>query len=223
MKDDKNALIFMDTPLLLAGFTVKPLDLETFYAQLSLNCRISQISEIDIKPVRLRQVHGCRVVPHDQAGVEADGMICEEPGMLLVTSHADCFPVYLFSNDCISLLHAGREGFYAGIIHSGIQEFSARRIDPGTISAIIGPGICPACHSVGKDISDRFRSRFGECGPEGHIDLSGLIVRQLLESGLRPESISCTGLCTCHDQRFHSYRRERTSLRNAAFFLRKTL
>jgi hypothetical protein len=77
---------------------------------------------------------------------------------------------------------------------------------PDDLHAAIGPGIGPCCFEVGPEVA----VQFGEPAERTRIDLPGVVRRQLIEAGLRPERIYCAGLCTvCRPDQFHSFRRDR--------------
>ena len=75
---------------------------------------------------------------------------------------------------------------------------------PEDLHAAIGPGIGKCCYEVGPEVA----AQFGGQG-RGHIDLAAANRRQLEESGVTPQRIYASNLCTmCRGEEFHSFRRD---------------
>jgi YfiH family protein len=156
------------------------------------------------------QIHGNHVVLVEKPGIypETDGMITEVQGICLVVQVADCLPVYLYDpiRQAIGLVHAGWRGTCQKIITQAIQSMESNF---GTcaenILVFIGPSIGPCCYEVNGDVSRHF--------PESVVQGSRLDLWQanqnlLIESGVRLENISVSGLCTsCYSDWFFSHRR----------------
>jgi len=119
--------------------------------------------------VALKQIHSnlTRVVDAADEGRElpwkADGMMTDEPGLLLGIQTADCIPVLVA--DCkrraVAAFHAGWRGTASRIVESGVGrmrlEFGSR---PEDLIAAIGPGIGPCCYAVGEEMLTEFESQF---------------------------------------------------------------
>ena len=140
-----------------------------------------------------------------------DGLLTAEPGLPLFVSFADCVPVAVAADDGhggvrLALVHAGWRGMVAGIVGTAARAAGAG----GTLrAAVIGPSICPRCFEVAADVGERFEAAFPGTWRDGRVDLWESARRQLREAGLPPGHVLSTGLCTCHDRRFFSHRRER--------------
>jgi len=142
--------------------------------------------------------------------------VTDVPGLILVTAHADCAPVFLLDEKrrAIGLLHAGWRGILAGVIESGLavlsSEFESSKSD---VRAAIGPTISPERYEVSRDLADQFRERIGgevvlERDGSPHLDLY-LCIRLILErQGVIAGSISDRPPCTFDSRRFSSYRRD---------------
>jgi purine-nucleoside/S-methyl-5'-thioadenosine phosphorylase / adenosine deaminase len=119
--------------------------------------------------VTLRQFHSNVVVIAGgtsglpAAGPKADGMMTDEPGVLLGIQTADCIPVLLADRQrrVVAAFHAGWRGTVRRIVESGIGrlrlEFGSR---PEDLTAAIGPGIGACCYSVGEEVLSEFESQF---------------------------------------------------------------
>ena len=120
--------------------------------------------------VTLRQIHSSilRRVGVADAGVqaihEADGMMTEEPGVLLAIQTADCIPVLVADKKkkAVAGFHAGWRGTLKRIVETGVGrmrlEFGGR---PEDLIAAIGPGIGQCCYAVGEEVRGEFESQFG--------------------------------------------------------------
>lgn len=87
---------------------------------------------------------------------DVDGLITNEPGIMLNTLHADCTPIFLLDpvKRAIGLVHAGWKGTTGRIAFEAIknmeEEFGSRAQD---IMAYIGPCICRNCYEIGMDVA----------------------------------------------------------------------
>lgn len=197
--------------------------------------------------VMLNQTHtnGIRVVnaldggemvnrPLTQEGF--DGMITNEPGLMLCTVEADCVPVYLLDpcKKAIGMVHSGWKGT-AGVIsvkavESMINEYGS---DPQNIIVVIGPCICKNCYEVGKELIERFQDNYSKndiskiftpkSNEKYYLDLAEAIKISLIKSGVKPENISNEGVCTYEKDYLCSWRRDNPVMRSmlTAIMLKK--
>jgi polyphenol oxidase len=204
----------------------------------------------EMKLVTLKQIHSSVV---KRAGAsdadrhtpcQGDGLMTNEPGVLLAIQTADCIPVLVADvrKRAVAAFHAGWRGTLQRIVESGVgrmrSEFRSR---PEDLIAAIGPGIAACCYAVGEEVRSEFASQFAyasdlftevsdsdpirdkypllfltarapghsNLGPQLHLDLMEANRRQLLDAGLRAESIAAIGDCTrCQNNRYFSYRAE---------------
>jgi hypothetical protein len=116
--------------------------------------------------VALRQIHSNLVVLAD-ASLEqprkADGLMTDEPGLLIGIQTADCIPILVADRKrrVVAAFHAGWRGTVKRIVESGIGRmrlaFGSR---PEDLTAAIGPGIGPCCYAVGEEVLSSFESQF---------------------------------------------------------------
>ena len=141
---------------------------------------------------------------------DIDGLITNEPGVCLVTSYADCVPLYFvdIKKKCIGLSHAGWRGTVGKIgiktVKMMIEEFESNPLD---IIAFIGPSICKDCYEISKDVADEFlqayskeisdRILISKSNEKFQLNLHLANKYNLLEAGLKPENIFITDICTC--------------------------
>lgn len=119
--------------------------------------------------ITVKQIHSNRVVRAGRSSAnseppkKADGLITDEPGLLLTVLTADCIPVLVA--DCrrraVGAFHAGWRGTAKRIVECGVGrmrlEFGSR---PEDLVAAIGPGIGPCCYAVGEEVRAAFESQF---------------------------------------------------------------
>jgi len=175
--------------------------------------------------VTLKQMHSAlarrvgRAEIGERASLWGDGLMTDEPGVLLGIQTADCLPVLVADRRrrAVAAFHAGWRGTLKGIVERGVsamgREFGS---DPGDLVAAIGPGIGRCCFAVGAEVRELFTAKYayaGELWAEGaprRLDLVEANRRQLLAAGVAAEAIFALNECTsCRTDRFFSYRAER--------------
>lgn len=119
----------------------------------------------------LRQIHSsalrisspaAELIPGKTLG-KGDGLMTDEPGVLLAIQTADCIPVLVADLRCqaVAAFHAGWRGTVKRIVENGIgsmrMEFGSR---PEDLVAAIGPGNLVCCYEVGEDVLSEFQSQF---------------------------------------------------------------
>ncbi len=118
--------------------------------------------------ISLRQVHSNLLALASAAcfGHEprkADGLLTDEPGLLLAIQTADCIPVLVADRKrrAVAAFHAGWRGTAQRIVESGVGRmrltFGSR---PEDLVAAIGPGVGACCYAVGEEVFSAFESQF---------------------------------------------------------------
>jgi YfiH family protein len=126
--------------------------------------------------VTLRQIHSSlirRVSAKDvgpdgiPAVLKGDGLMTDDPGVLLGIQTADCIPILVADrkNRAVAAFHAGWRGTLARIVENGVGrmrlEFGSK---PEHLIASIGPGIGQCCYAVGDDVRQQSESQFFYAG-----------------------------------------------------------
>ena len=94
---------------------------------------------------------------------DIDGLITNVPGICLVTTYADCVPLYFLDpvKKVIALSHSGWRGTVGKIGKKTVElmhdNFGS---DPADILAAVGPSVCQDCYEVSADVIDRFKEVF---------------------------------------------------------------
>ena len=141
---------------------------------------------------------------------DIDGLITNEPGVCLVTSYADCVPLYFvdITKKCIGLSHAGWKGTVGKIAIKTVEMMTqAFNSNPQDIIAFIGPSICQDCYEISKDVADQFLQAYtkqqishlliSKSNKKFQLNLHQANKYNLLDAGLKLENIFVTDLCTC--------------------------
>ena len=157
--------------------------------------------------------------PQDYSDV--DGMITNVPGIVLVTSYADCVPLYFVDpvRKAIGLSHSGWKGTVGHIGQKTVWKMhEVYGSEPKDIVAAIGPSICQSCYEVSDDVAEAFRANFtadeaadillDKGNGKYQLDLWKANWYVLTDAGILPEHLSVTDLCTaCHPELLWSHRK----------------
>ena len=93
---------------------------------------------------------------------DVDGLVTNVPGICLVTSYADCVPLYFVDpvKKAIGLSHSGWRGTVGKIGRKTVEMMTEQfGSDPKDILAAVGPSVCVDCYEVSGDVIERFRER----------------------------------------------------------------
>lgn len=206
-----------------------------------------QTHTINIKRVYREDAGKNVFVPKDYSDI--DGLVTNEKGITLVTTFADCVPLYFADEKhrAIGLAHSGWKGTI-GRIGKAVTERMKQEFgtEPEDIKAAIGPSICVNCYEVSKDLAEEFAEEFCseivQCKTSDseerfdvwdmekivlkredsyYLNLWAANQRVLTEAGILKERIALPDLCTCCNHRdLFSHRASRGKRGNlCAFFM----
>ncbi|TCL55692.1 hypothetical protein EDD76_114103 [Kineothrix alysoides] len=141
---------------------------------------------------------------------DVDGLITDEPGIVLSTFYADCVPLFFVDtvHKAIGLSHSGWKGT---VNRMGGRTLEEMRREFGTeskdVTAAIGPSICGKCYEVDGDVAEQFAAAFeGESltdilakkeNGKYLLDLWKANFYVLAQAGVPKQKISVTDICTC--------------------------
>lgn len=151
---------------------------------------------------------------------DVDGLITNVPGAVLVTTYADCVPLYFVDpvHRAIGLSHSGWRGT---VNHMGKATLQAMKqaygTNPKEVYAAIGPSICQNCYEVSGDVIDCFRENFPSSlhqelfykKDNGKFQLNLWKANEavLTLAGVKKEHLQVTDICTCCNSKYlHSHR-----------------
>ncbi|UCM87372.1 peptidoglycan editing factor PgeF [Streptomyces marincola] len=175
----------------------------------------------------MHQVHGgdVAVAGEPWPGGEppaADGMVTARRGLALAVLTADCVPVLLADPvaGVVGAAHAGRPGLLAGVVPATVEAMRSLGAEPARIIARTGPSVCGHCYEVPEDMRrDAERAVPGSAATTRWgtpaVDIPGGVGRQLRASGVR--DIVLSPVCTLESDDHFSYRRDRTTGRQAGY------
>ncbi len=179
-------------------------------------------------PRLLHQVHGCGVVslraaertsPYARPFPQADALVGNDPGDVLIVRVADCLPILLADSQGVGVgaIHAGWRGLVEGVIPRAVEAMrEGLGVPAERLLAAIGPGIGVERFEVGDEVAAAFRARLPglavlQPGPGGreHVDLATTAERVLRSLGVAEAAIDRTDRCTHRDaEEFYSHRRD---------------
>ena len=165
-------------------------------------------------------VHGAEVamvaVPGVTSGV--DGLVTQEPDLVIVAMGADCVPLALIGDDgrTVAVAHCGWVGLTVGIVDALVA--AVERLGSGIAAAVLGPAVCGSCYPVPAERAAEVAARCSTSvaaaalvtcadGQPG-IDVRRGVQARLLEHDVRPEAIRWAGGCTVQDASLFSVRRD---------------
>ncbi len=150
---------------------------------------------------------------------DVDGLITNCPNVALVTQYADCTPLVFYDpvKRVVATSHAGWRGTVQLIgkctVDKMVNEFGC---NPRDIIAGIGPNIGQCCYEVDDPVIDEFKKidflnlvDFVKVKGNGKymLNLAEANRQILIASGIHPENIDVTDICTCcNSEDLHSHR-----------------
>ncbi len=154
-----------------------------------------------------------------------DGLITKTKGIALSVLSADCAPVFFYDklNQIIGIAHVGWQGLKSHLPQKMVERI--RAMSPSRLSSIrvgLGPTIRSCCYEVDREQEVLFPRHVHYRDGRSFLDLAGAIIEELINFGVRKEEISDSYLCpSCSNDRFYSWRRERTSGRTMSVIMMK--
>lgn len=151
---------------------------------------------------------------------DVDGLITNEPGLVLSTFFADCVPLYFIDpvHRAIGMSHSGWRGTVARMGKVTLEAMQREYgTNPAEVICAIGPSICQDCYEVSFDVAEEFAKEFAgheaeilmespknarmaeHAKPDKKYQLNLWKANEivLLEAGVKKEHIAITDICTC--------------------------
>ena len=166
---------------------------------------------------------------------DVDGLVTDEPGIILSTFYADCVPLFFVDpvHRAIGLSHSGWRGTVgrmgAATLLAMEREFHTR---PEDVLAAVGPSICQDCYEVSADVADAFYKEFpghekeillDKGNGKYQLDLWKTNEIILREAGIAKEHLAVTNICTCcNSQLLFSHRASYGKRGNLGAFMQIT-
>ena len=175
------------------------------------------------------QVHLTEVVKVDEAFLRlsaderqqrfegVDALMTDVSRVCIGVSTADCIPVLLYDpvHHAVCAIHAGWRGTVQRIVEVAVDKMTkAYGSQPQDLKVQIGPGISLDSFEVGDEVYEAFTDagypmqQISQKQGKWHIDLTKCCRLQLEATGIKPENIEESGICTYDDvEDFFSARR----------------
>jgi len=164
-----------------------------------------------------KQIHGDNILAaHGGVGTikgcpDADAYITDEKNLPIAIRTADCVPVFIFDprRRVIGLAHAGWKGTTKMIAAKTVQRMQEKYASQASdLKIALGPSIRECCYQVGAEFRDYFPSYVKERGGHLYLDVISANRDQLLQASVRQENIFDSGICTCCNKNYFSFRRD---------------
>ena len=159
-------------------------------------------------------------LPH-HAIPSTDALVTDVPGITLMTTHADCVPIFFYDSGTrtIAIAHAGWKGTSAHIARKTVEVLvNEYHCQPHHMLTAIGPSIGPCCYQISSEMADEAINKFPgaqkcirETTPGAlYFNLRQANKEELKGAGIKDTHIYCSRLCTaCNVNLFFSYRKEK--------------
>ena len=172
------------------------------------------------------QIHESVIKYIDEPGdyFGTDGLITNNPEIILFIKVADCVPVYLYEprSQLIGLVHSGWRGTAGGIVSNAVRKILKMGADKKEVNVFLGPAIGFCCYEVDGEVADNFNNNAKRKMESGKwkVGLHEEIYLQLTEVGISPDNIKISQICTFESQDCHSYRRDGSKAGRMFAFMR---
>ena len=187
----------------------------------------------------LKQVHSASVLSFEPGDGdvpggwkrEGDALWTESSGTGVGIHTADCVPILLSHRNLrvAAAIHAGWRGLAAGIVEETVRVLAARFGDDalGGVVAVAGPCARGCCYEVGEETAEALHGlpgeteylRKGKAPGKWTADLQGIALAVLRGAGIPAGQTEAAGPCTICSPRFHSFRREKSTIARQMSFL----
>ena len=143
----------------------------------------------------------------------ADGMVTNNPEILLVISTADCTPILFadYKKGLVAAVHAGWKGALKGIIENSLDLMQKYGSSKENITAAIGPHFKKQNFDAKQDMHDMFTEKdknfakyFTPKDNNYLFDMTAFVLEKLQNYGIK--DISMSDIDTYSDPNYNSYR-----------------
>lgn len=198
-------------PGILHGFSLRGTTIEAIAGGLDLpHCRYAFTD----------QVHGneVHVLPaaSERATILGDAFITAQAAQICHVRTADCVPILIAhrTGRAVAAVHAGWRGTALDAVGETLRQMERRfEVRACDCVAAIGPRICGRCYEVGEEVTQALTAlelqEDWRLDPR-HVDLGVANAELLARAGIPRSQIECLPHCTCCDERFTSYRRDKS-------------
>ncbi len=221
------SLLSLGAPGFAAGFTRGALTARALDPDVAGRALAEALGAPDAEVVRLKQVHGARVLtfeepPRERRNLvlgEGDAAITRQPNVLLAVASADCVPVVLAdpATGWIAAVHAGWRGTAARVLDAALDAFEERGVRLPGLAAAFGPSIARDRYEVGPEVVAALLDAYGTApvgavrpgtGGKSFVDVAAFDEAALHARGLDPGRIHRLPTCNAAERDLPSWRRD---------------
>ncbi|WP_345238793.1 peptidoglycan editing factor PgeF [Pontibacillus salipaludis] len=176
-----------------------------------------QVHKTEIKRVTKKDL-GKGATSRETAIPDCDGLITNEPNLLLTAFYADCVPLFFFDpvNNWIGIAHAGWRGTVASMGPKMIDALEKHGADKRHIRVAVGPSIGGDAYEVDDAVVDQIPNQFRseptviEQGSGKYLlSLQQMHKELLMQAGIKEDHIEVSEYCTYQNSHlFFSHRRD---------------
>lgn len=203
--DDERVGVFCAYGVDFMPFRARILDENLFMAH----------SSLIKKCVFMNQIHSNEVLVYENQSLitSCDGLITRQKGVALCVLSADCLPLLLCGGGFVAALHSGRKGSFENILQKAVLKMQEldKSLRTDELSLFIAPSICAKNYAISGELLDFARLNFNAFLYDDKLDLKALIKAQAIELGIK--DIKDSQICSFDDERFFSYRKDKTEQR----------
>ena len=160
------------------------------------------------------QIHSNNVLFINKPGTynQTDGLITNNPKILLILKIADCVPVYIYDNEnkIVGLIHSGWRGTASGIVVNAINLMLKMGSNISKIKVYLGPSINLCCYKVKENVACKFdrEAKVKINNDVWKVSLHKQIYIDVIALGLYRCNFSISNICTFESRDCHSFRRD---------------
>lgn len=166
--------------------------------------------------VFMDQIHSNEVRTYDEnfSDFSCDGLVSARKNVALCVLSADCLPLLLW-NECgiIAALHSGRKGSFGNILKNCVDKI--RSLYPHSCNhnfhLFIAAGICAKNYEIDGEVLEFAKKNFKDFLEDKKLDLKALVRAQANDLGIK--SVKDIEICSFENEKFFSYRRDKSTKR----------
>lgn len=210
--------------------TVKKSYFETpFYGSESIKNSRNSLESLHISDINnfyyQKQIHS-DIVLIDRTSksndiIESDAIISNYLGILYNVSIADCQAILAYDpvNKAVAAIHSGWKGTSLDIVGKTLVKMrDTYGTESSDLLVYLAPSACVDNYEVGPEFNYIFPNATFRKEGKYYFDNRKEIINQLLSTGVQRKNIESNNDCTITNNRYHSYRRDKSeSGRMSAF------
>ena len=213
------------------GFSISPADIFSEREVMSNRLLLAEMLGIPRYMFKFqKQVHGDTIIvvdEHTDSTVmypfESDALITNVKGVYLNVTIADCCAILLHDpfKCVVAAIHSGWRGSALDITSKTIHKLTGHfGCNPADLVAYIGPCAGADVYEVGEEVAKLFPMCTKRISERKFLfDNRNQVRLQLLQSGLLPEKIEVSDICTITNRDYHSFRRDKENSGRMSCFI----